>query len=79
MKSKIKSYGDEVIDFCDKKIPKMDSNFTCLGVISMDSALKKDENCYLQVFLKECKSIEKKLGIHVIDDLKSSSDDSDEG
>ena len=26
----------------------------------MDSALKKDENCYPQVFLKEYKYIEKK-------------------
>ena len=34
---------------------------TCLAVISMDSALKKDDNCYQQVFLKECKYIEKKV------------------
>ena len=45
----------------------------------MDSALKKDENCYLQVFLKECKYIEKKVIRHIrhIADLESSSDDSD--
>ena len=29
LKSKIKSYGDEVTDFCDKEIPKVDSNHTC--------------------------------------------------
>ena len=56
---KIKSYGDEAIDFHDKQIPKMDSNYTCLVVINLDSALKKYENYYLQVFLKECKYIEK--------------------
>ena len=44
LKTKIKSYGDEVTDFYDKEIPKMNSNYTCLAVISLDSALKKDEN-----------------------------------
>ena len=43
MKTKIKSQGDEVTDFCDKKIPKVDSNHTCLAVITLDSAVKKDE------------------------------------
>ena len=28
------------------KIPKVDSNHTCLAVISLDSALKKDKNYY---------------------------------
>ena len=46
--------------FIIKKIPNVDSNNTSLVVISLDSALKKDVNCYLQVFLKECKYIEKK-------------------
>ena len=50
LKTKIKSPGDKVRDFYDKKIPKVDSNHSCLGVISLDSALKKDENYYLQVF-----------------------------
>ena len=44
LKTKIKSHGDEVTDFCDKKIPKVDSNMTYLAVTSLDSALKKDEN-----------------------------------
>ena len=47
LKTKIKSYGDEVTDFYDKEIPKMNSNYTCLAVISLDSALKKDENYYM--------------------------------
>ena len=46
--------------FYDKEIPKVVSNYTCLAVISLDSILKKDENYYPQVFLKECKYIEKK-------------------
>ena len=50
MKNKIKSHGDEVTDFYEKTIPKVGSNHTCLAVISLDSALKKDENYYTQVF-----------------------------
>ena len=61
MKFEIKSYGDEVTDFFDKEFPKVDSYHTCLAVISLDFALKKDENYYPQVFLKECKCIEKKI------------------
>ena len=49
LKTKIKPCGDEVIDFYDKEVPKAGSNHTCLAVISLDSALKKDENYYLQV------------------------------
>ena len=60
LKTKIKSHGDKVTDFYDKKFPKVDSNHTCLAVISLDSSLKKDENYYPQVFLKECKYIERK-------------------
>ena len=57
LKSKIKSHGDKVTDFYDKKIRKVDSNHTCLVVITLDSALKKDDIYYPQVFLKECKYI----------------------
>ena len=54
--------------FTIKKIPKLGSNHTCLAVISLDSALKKDDNYYLQVFLKECKNTlrQKSLGISMI-------------
>ena len=62
------------------KIKKVDSNHTCLAVISLNCALKKDKNYYLQVFLKECKYIEKKLIKHINDNLSdfSSSDESDQ-
>ena len=69
LKTKIKSHNDEVTGFCDKQIPKVDSNHTCLAVISLNSALKKDDNYYLQVFLKECKCIEKKVIRHINDNL----------
>ena len=69
MKNKIKSHDDEVTDFYDKKIPKVDSNHICLAVITLDSAFKKDYNYYPQVFLKECKYIEKKVVRHIHDSL----------
>ena len=61
----------------------MGSNHTCLAVISLDSTLEKDEICYLQVFLKECKYIEKIAIKHIKDNLSDFnstdySDDSDE-
>ena len=51
LNTKMKTHGDEVTDFYDKKIPKVDINHTCLAGISLLSALKKDENYYLQMFL----------------------------
>ena len=47
----------------------MHSNNTFLAVISLDSALKKDNTYYQQVFLKECKYIEKKVVRHINDNL----------
>ena len=78
LKTKIKSCGDEVTDFHDKEIPKVDSNHICLAAISLDSALNKDGNYYLQVILKECKHIEKKVIRHTNDDLSDFSSDDDE-
>ena len=62
MKTKIKSHGDEITDF-HYRVPKIDPNHTCLAAISLDSALNKDRNYYPQVFLKECKHIEKKSNL----------------
>ena len=80
MKTKIKSHGDEVTGFYGKAIPKVYSNHTCLAVISLDSVLKKDENYYPQVFLKDCKYIERKVIRHINDNLSDfySSDETDE-
>ena len=46
MKTKIKSDNDEVTDFYDREIPKVDSNHTYLAVIRLDPALNEDENYY---------------------------------
>ena len=78
LETKIKSHGNELTDFYNKEILKADSNHIFLAVISLDSALKKDENWYIQAFLKECKNIKEKLIGHISNDLESSSDDSHE-
>ena len=56
------------------------SNYICWLMKLIDSVLKKDEHYYPQVFLKECKYIEKekKLIRYITSILKFSSDDSDE-
>ena len=68
--------------FMIRKILKVDSNNTCLAVITLDSALKKGENYYRQMFLTGCKCIEKKVIRHINDNLSNFSspdysDDSD--
>ena len=55
-----------------KKVPKMGSNHTYLAVITLDSAVKKSENYYPQVFLKECFYIEKKVIRHINDNFSFS-------
>ena len=77
-KTKIKFHGDEVTDFCDKEIAKVDSNQNCLVVITLDSVLKKDDSYYPQIFLKECRYIEKKVIRHINDNFSDFSSDDDE-
>ena len=55
--------------FMIKNISKIDSNHTFLAVINLDSTIKKVENYFLQVFLKQCKDINKKLISHINDNL----------
>ena len=78
LKTKIKFYGEQAIDFHDKEVPKIGSNCTCFAVISLDSAIKKEENYYPPVFLKDCKYIkkEKKMMRHITEDTKIFSNDS---
>ena len=44
LKRKIKSYSDDITDYYDSESPKVDSDHTCLAIISLDSALNKDGN-----------------------------------
>ena len=48
LKTKTTSDGDEISNFYDKKIPKLDYNHTCLALITLDSAFKKDDSHYQQ-------------------------------
>ena len=63
-----------------KKISKVDSNYTCLAVISLDSAPRKYENNYPQDFLKNVNMLRKKVVRHINDNLSdfTSFDESDE-
>ena len=76
MKTKIKPYGDEATDFHCKEIPKAGFDCTCLTVSTIDSAHKKGERHYPQVFLKEFKYIEKEMIKHITDDIEIFSSDS---
>ena len=76
MKTKLKSYSDEAKDFLDKEIHKADSDGTCLAVITIASALKKEEKFHPQVFLKECKYIRKEVIRYIIGNPEISSDES---
>ena len=78
MKTKIKSHCNEVTDFYKKEIPQIDFNHTSLEVTSFDSALKKDEKYYLQVFLKKCKYMNQKLIRHITQNIEIFPRDSDE-
>ena len=60
LKTKIKPNGDEVAGFYDKKVSKVDSNHTCVAVIRLNSALRKDENYYPKCFLKSESTLRKR-------------------
>ena len=59
-------------------MPRVGSDYTSLAVINTESALKKDENYYPQVFLKECKHIRKEVIRHITENIEVFSTDPDE-
>ena len=67
LKTKIRPYCNELTNFHDKKVPKLDSNYICLAVILLDSLFINDEKYYPEVFLKGNKCIEKeKNRLHIL-------------
>ena len=63
LKTKIKLYGDEATDFHDKKVPKVDSNYTCLAVILIDFVLgKKWKLLSVSVFKKNEYTLKRNKG-----------------
>ena len=75
--TKTRPCGDEATDFQDKEIPTVGSNDTCLAIILLDSVPSRNENYHSQVFLKECKQIEKERLISDSLEKPSDSDKSD--
>ena len=69
LKTKIKSHGDEVTDFYDIFMIKTFQGWTLIILVN--------HNCYPQALLKECKYIEKKIIMHIIDNKENFPDDSD--
>ena len=77
LKGKIISYnGKTNSNFHSKKIPKGDSQYICLSVISIDSLSRRGKH-YSQVFIQECKYVVKKKRLLSIIDIIDISSDSD--
>ena len=58
LRTKIKSYDGKInTNFQINKIPKEDTTFICLAVISIDFIFRGGKNYYPQVFLEECKYV----------------------
>ena len=77
LKVKRKSYNEKInTNFCNNKIPKEGSQFTCLSVILFDSVFRTGKTYYNQVFLEECKYFvkEKKISMFIMGDIEISSD-----
>ena len=49
LKTKVKSHGDEVTDFYDKKIPKVNSNHTCLDKLTCTLLSRK-----MRIIISKC-------------------------
>ena len=66
--------------FIAKEIPEAGSSYICWQVTLIGFVLKKDENFYPEVFLKECKYIEKEKKVirYITEDLKFLCDDFNE-
>ena len=77
LKAKPKSFNVNTnTNFLNDKITKECSQFVYLSVTLINSVFKTGYNCYPQVFLEECKGVdkEKKMPKYNIDDIEISSD-----
>lgn len=76
LRTKVKSYKGKInTTFYNGKIPKEDFYCIYLSMEIIDSVFKMDKNCYLHVFLEECKYItkEKQIKRYIKYDLEMSS------
>ena len=60
LKTKKKSCFDEATDFHDKELPTIGSNYICLAVISLESALKKIKTFSHKCFQKNTNTLKRK-------------------
>ena len=82
IKTKVKMYDDRVnTNFQGKEVPKIDATYKCLSLIMLDSVVKVGKKYYPQVFLEECKYIERKNKMfnYINDDIEMTSSDTDDG
>ena len=84
IKTKIKIYNDKIYtNFQYNKIPKNDECCACLSVTLLDSIfVNSKKDCYLQIFLGECKyEIKDRKIVNTINEnlrLNKSDDETDE-
>ena len=60
LKTKKKSCFDEATDLHDKELPTIGSNYICLAVISLESALKKIKTFSHKCFQKNTNTLKRK-------------------
>ena len=79
IKSKIKSYGDNVNTNFQEKGLKENASYKCLSLIMLYSVIRVNKKYYLQTLLEECKYEIKKSKIEnlIHDDLDLSSSDNE--
>ena len=71
LNTKTTFYGDEATNFHDKEGPNVDSSYTFLAVMSLNSTRGVYEKYYPQVFLKECKCFEREVIRYITADLEN--------
>ena len=80
IKTKRKIYADNMItNFHNKKMPKEKAPCKCLSIIMLDSVIKANKKYYPQLYLEECKYVQKKIKSenYIDEDLEKIWSDSD--
>ena len=61
IKTKIKTYGDKVNkNFQGQKVPKENTSYKCISLITLDSVIRTNEKYHPQTVLEECKYVIRK-------------------
>ena len=80
IKTKRKIYADNMItNFHNKKMPKEKAPCKCWSIIMLDSVIKANKKYYPQLYLEECKYVQKKIKSenYIDEDLEKIWSDSD--